>query len=272
MGGPQSNPVIAVSPSTLSQTLPTNQTANLTLNISNTGNAALNWQATVNSASQGLSGNLLPIPDITPGNPEGSGTNTIDAPNSNQSEPSRAVLYNNGSFVNSPGTGPGGTDQSILQNTTLGMNTLGAGVQFSAGNRIADDFNVPATWNVSDITVYAYQTGSGTTSTMTAGYLQIWNGDPTQGGVVIWGDLTTNRLSNTGFTNAYRVSQTAIDTQRPIMYLTLQTPGLVLSPGTYWIDYSLSGSLASRPWNPPITINGQAVTGNAKQYIGSNTA
>ncbi len=172
-GGPQGNPVIAVSPSTLSQILPTNQTANLTLNIINTGNAAPNWQATVNSASLGLSGNLLPIPDITPGNIEVTDLNSIDAPSSNQSEPSRAELYNNGSLINSPGTGPGGTDQSILQTTSLGMNTLGAGVQFSLGNRIADDFVVPATWNVANITVYAYQTGSTKTSTMTAGYLQI---------------------------------------------------------------------------------------------------
>lgn len=51
------------------------------------------------------------------------------------------------------------------------------------------------------------------------------------------------------------------------MYLTLQSLSLVISPGTYWIDYSLAGSLTSGSLNPPITINGQAVSGNAKQYV-----
>jgi hypothetical protein len=53
------------------------------------------------------------------------------------------------------------------------------------------------------------------------------------------------------------------------MALVCATAGLTLEPGTYWVDYSLTGSLASGPWAPPITINGQAVTGNAKQFLGS---
>ena len=38
-----------------------------------------------------------------------------------------AVLYDNGPYFNSPGGGPGGSDGSVLQNSTLLMNTLGAG-------------------------------------------------------------------------------------------------------------------------------------------------
>jgi hypothetical protein len=182
---------------------------------------------------------------------------------------SRTLLYDNGPFINSPGTGPNGTDQSILQNTTLGMNTLGAGIQFTAGNRMADDIVVDQTWTVETITVYAYQTGSPTTSTMTGGYVQVWDGDPAAGGQVIWGDVVTNRMASTAWTNSYRLSEGTPGTTRPVMSIVMATPGLVLEPGTYWIDYTLAGSLASGPWAPPITINGQAVTGNAKQFLGT---
>jgi len=179
------------------------------------------------------------------------------------------VLYDNGPFINSPGTGPNGSHQSILQNTSLNMTTLGAGVQISAGNRMADDFVVTSNWDISSITVYAYQTGSTTTSTMTTAYLQIWNGTPGAGGQVIWGNLSTNRLQSTSWTNTYRVSQTTINTDRPIMQVVCSTPGLSLSPGTYWIDFSLAGSLSSGPWAPPITITGQSTTGNARQFTSS---
>jgi hypothetical protein len=184
---------------------------------------------------------------------------------------SRTLLYDNGPFINSPGTGPNGTDQSILQNTTLGMNTLGAGIQFVSGNRMADDIVVDETWTVEAITVYGYQTGSPTTSTMTGGYVQVWDGDPTAGGQVIWGDVVTNRMASTAWTNSYRLSEGTPGTTRPVMSIVMATPGLVLEPGTYWIDYTLDGSLASGPWAPPITINGQAVTGNAKQFLGASS-
>jgi hypothetical protein len=184
---------------------------------------------------------------------------------------SRTLLHDNGPFINSPGTGPDGTDQSILQNVTLGMNTLGAGIQFASGNHMADDFVVEETWTVESFTFYGYQTNSPTTSTMTGGYLQIWDGDPTAGGQIIWGDMTTNQMSSTAWTNSYRLSEGTPGTTRPIMSITCATPELVLEPGTYWVEYTLNGSLASGPWAPPITINGQTVTGNAKQFLGASS-
>ena len=53
-----------------------------------------------------------------------------------------AVLYDNGPLVNSPGTGVGGADESVLQNNTLGMGTNGLGHQLRL-YRMADDFTVP---------------------------------------------------------------------------------------------------------------------------------
>ncbi|MEZ4642505.1 MAG: hypothetical protein R3E31_07155 [Chloroflexota bacterium] len=41
------------------------------------------------------------------------------------------ILYDNGTLVNSPGTGAGGADESVLQSTSLTMNTLGLTPGFS---------------------------------------------------------------------------------------------------------------------------------------------
>ena len=179
----------------------------------------------------------------------------------------RALLYDNGPLVNSEGTGTGGADESILQNSTLGMTTLGAGIQFASGNHMADDFVVDATWNVDEFTFYGYQTNSGNTSTMTGGYLQIYDGNPSAGGTLIWGDMTTNRMTSTQFSNIYRISETTGGTARPVMEIVCETPGLTLEPGTYWVEYSFDGSGSSGPWAPPITITGQTTTGNALQSL-----
>jgi hypothetical protein len=179
------------------------------------------------------------------------------------------VLWDNGPLVNSPGTGIDGADESVLQNTSLGMITLGFGHQVSADNRIADDFEIAdaAGWTVSAITFFAYQTGSTTTSTMDAVNLRIWDGPPGDpGSSVVWGDTSTNILGATGWTNIYRVTEdtTGTSDDRPIMYNTAVVNGF-LPQGTYWLDWQTGGTLSSGPWAPPITINGQATTGNGLQ-------
>ena len=195
--------------------------------------------------------------------------------NPNYRAPIRSVemlLYDNGPLVNSPGTGPGGADESILQNSTLGMGTLGFGNQFLSNNHMADDFTItdPAGWTIDSLIFFAYQTGSTTTSTITGLYYQIWNGPPDDPmSMIVFGDLTTNRLIHTEFSNIYRISQTTPGTTRPIMKNTASC-GVTLPPGTYWLDWLTDGSLSSGPWAPPITINGQTITGNALQYVGSS--
>lgn len=181
------------------------------------------------------------------------------------SNPTDAELYNNGPFVNSPGTGTGGADESILQ-SGLGMGTYGSGCQQTAGNSIADDVVVPSAWTVNELDVFTYQTGSTTTSTITGAMVRVWNGDPSAGGTVIWGDLTTNVMTSTEWTNCYRNNDgPGGATNRPIMKVTCNLGGLALAPGTYWIEWTLTGSLSSGPWCPAITINGQTNTGNALQ-------
>lgn len=183
-----------------------------------------------------------------------------------------ALLFDNGPLVNNPGAGVGGADESVLQNTSLGLNTLGAGHQQNLGNFVADDFEVPAgaTWNIDELRFFAYQTGgTAAASTITGYYVQIWDGDPSlPGSSVLAGDLTTNVLTSSAFSNIYRVTETStgVAADRPIYesVVTLAAPAS-LTAGTYWVQWGATGSLASGPWAPPITITGQTVTGNALQ-------
>jgi hypothetical protein len=123
--------------------------------------------------------------------------------------------------------------------------------------------------NITSFETYGYQTNSGTTSSFTGLYIQVWDGDPSlPTSSVIWGDFTTNRLANSYWDNIYRVNA-ALNTARPVMKLIANTPGLSLAPGTYWIEFTATGSsLLTGPWMPPITINGVYTTGNAMQRTG----
>jgi len=180
--------------------------------------------------------------------------------------PTGRVLFNNGPLVNSPGTGAGGADESNVQQAALGMDTFGINNAFSAGYRIADDFRLASRSQLQKIKFYAYQTGSTTTSTITAVNLRIWNGPPDNpASTVIYGDTTTNRMTNATWANIYRVRDNH-DTTRPVMVVTASID-VTLNPGTYWLDWQVDGSASlTGPWAPPITRNGQTTTGNALQY------
>lgn len=183
-------------------------------------------------------------------------------------ESSVALLFDNGPLVTHPGGGFGGADASALQNTVL--NSYGAN-QNATTFRIADDFTVSGgAWTIDSIALFGYQTGSTTTSTFTAANLQIWDGPPNlPGSNVIFGDLTTNRLIRTRFSGIYRVLITTLTaSDRPIMRNVVQV-GTTLMPGTYWLVWNASGSLASGPWQPPVSILGTYVTGNALQWTGA---
>ena len=198
------------------------------------------------------------------------GVNVAPDPNAPVWDGPRAILWDNGPLVTSAGTGAGGTDESILQSTSLGMNILGFGIQFLSGNSLADDFTVPAgeTWNLTDMTFFGYQSNAPSAGTITGLYVQIYDGQPGAGGSVIWGDLTTNVLSATGFSNIYRLSETSPgSTARAIQAIT-GTVVTSLTAGTYWVEATFDGSASfSGPWAPPITIVGTTNTGNALQGL-----
>lgn len=205
-------------------------------------------------------------------NPADPGSYTPPDPNSPMWQGPDAVLYDNGPLVTHPGGGYSGADASAVQ-TALLMSVYGFGHALSTGYRVADDFTITdPEWDVQTITFFAYQTNSGSGSTINHVNLQIWLGQPGGGGSVVFGDTTTNRLSNTGWSNIYRVLDTALtDTARPIM-ANVVTVGTNLVAGTYWLDWQTGGTLSSGPWAPPISILNQTTTGDALQYDPATTA
>lgn len=194
---------------------------------------------------------------------------------------SAQVLYDNGPLatgtVHSAGTvAPAGTQWSELQrenNLSNGLISLSVVYNGATPFRLADDFTVgPEGWNVTGITVYGFQSGSSTTSTLTSGVVRIWNGRPDSGTAsVIAGDLTTNRLASATFTNIYRTGRQSGSTTRPIMAATLSL-NVALDPGTYWIEYGLTGSLSGAVFSPFVTVPNQwTVPGANSLFFGNNS-
>lgn len=233
----QPTPSVEISPVTLSSTQPINTQVVRTLTISNIGTGDLDWQI-LESAPRHFYG---------------------------------SALYDNGPLVNSPGTGAGGADESVLQNVSLNMNGLGFAHYPSNGSRVADDFTVTGSgWQIDSVLFYAYQLDAPIDpSTITAVTLRIWDGPPGLGNSnVIFGNNSTNRLLESQWSGIYRVDEeTQGNDQRPIM-ANLVDVNTYLPPGTYWLDWQSDGTLFSGPWAPPITINGQNTTGNARQFLG----
>ncbi|MGQ9927228.1 MAG: beta strand repeat-containing protein, partial [Chloroflexaceae bacterium] len=181
---------------------------------------------------------------------------------------STSPLYTNGTFVTdsnlsaltAPDTGFG----FLAEPTGSPANTVAP--EDITRARLADDFVVNGNgWRPSAITLYGYQINSGTTSTITGVVgLRLWNGTPGDGGAVIAGPVD-GTITQNAFTNVYRVpsGDTSL-TNRPIMAVTIDWPFSVqtLTPGTYWLEYGLTGNNSlSGPWTPPTT----ALSGNARQ-------
>jgi len=272
-------PEIDVTPTSMAASLLVGTTETQVLTVANLGTAVLDW--TIGEAAAAKADGLPQMPEPAAAGDASVAQELVGAEvpyaapeaiaKGGTWAPPEVVLYDNGPLVTHPGGGAGGADASALQ-TALGMNTYGAGAQQSAGNRVAEDVVVPGQWYVDTITFFAYQTGSGTTSTITGLNLQIWDGPPNAGGTVIWGNTTTNIMASTAFSNIYRVLDTALtNADRPIMAV-VGTVGTMLPAGTYWLDWQFNGTLSSGPWQPPISILGQTTTGNAMQYTSTGWA
>lgn len=184
----------------------------------------------------------------------------------------QTVLFDNGPLITHPGGGAGGADASALQ-SVLSLNTYGLGGQVPPGNRLADDFEVTAEsgWQLDLFEVFVYQTGSGTSSSITAVNFRIWDGPPSAGGSsVIYGNPTDDQMLSSAFSGIYRVRDTEMgDTTRAVMTTGVDAASVYLPAGTYWLDFQAAGDFPTGPWFPPVTILGETVTGNALQYLAS---
>lgn len=173
-----------------------------------------------------------------------------------------AILWNNGPFVTHPGAGFGGADESRLQTTSLAMNTLGVGLGQATNVWVADDFTVGAgeSWTIDAMVAYGYQTNGLTTQVLGDMRVAIYDANPSSGTAnLLHGDLTTNRMASSAWTNSYRVTETTSgNTQRAVMSATSNL-GWQLGPGTYWVAWSLNGTFnpAGAVFCPPVTITGQ---------------
>jgi hypothetical protein len=164
---------------------------------------------------------------------------------------SAQVLYNNGPAVD------GGL--SVVRS---GGSTLGFGTQISVNNSMADDFSVAgANWNVSGFSFFAYQVGAAGAFTFTGLNWSVIAGDVNTGSVVASG---SGAPTNGGLLG-YRVTQaTQSSTARAIFQLDLDVADFMLGAGSYWLRWSIDGSLASGPWQPT-TADG--AVGNAQQSL-----
>lgn len=173
------------------------------------------------------------------------------------------TLYSNGPYYNVEGT----PNLSLLEINTEAV-VLGFGADLADGKRIADDWIVTENVNVESLQFYAYQNFSTTVSPFTTVTLQIWNGKPSSANsTVIWGNEIDNVMSMTEFTGAYRQAESDPNNYTmPIMIQTVDTPGLTLTPGTYWVDYNFSGNMNTGSFVPPIALLGELETGNAIQF------
>ncbi len=180
------------------------------------------------------------------------------------------VLYTNGSFVNNPGGHSTGADASMVM-TSLGYSTNGSTINLSKYQK-ADDFTIEdAEWQIDTIYIYGYQTNGGIPSTLTAGYIEIWNGRPDSAtSSVVWGNMTTNLMGSTGWTNCYRVKDTDLtSTSRAIHYVACPV-NFKLTKGKYWIRFAVKGSTTSGPYCPPVPPQNEKGTPNAYSYKVSN--
>lgn len=174
-------------------------------------------------------------------------------------------LFDNGPIISNATGGFNGNAVSILNPplSTLGLNgTI----------RTAEKFWLPAGGNylIDSIGFWAYQTGSGFTSNFTAVFLMIYDGDPSDGGQLIYGDSTVNNLLDTYFSGVMRASSsTPLDSTRPIMRVLgeFMAPTQLSGGRPYWLVWSYTAG--GTPFFPPITAPGIISSGDAIQR--SNT-
>jgi hypothetical protein len=166
-------------------------------------------------------------------------------------------LYSNGPAVS------GVPPVSIIR---AGGTLLGAGVQSNVQNVVAEDFTVTgAPWTVERLFFFSYQSFAANAFTFTGVTWSVVAGDVTTGVVVSSG---TSPVTNAGL-EGYRVSPTTLtNTDRAIFRIGVDVTDFVLPPGNYWLRWSLAGTLASGPWQPP-TADG--VIGNAAQSVSNAT-
>ena len=197
-------------------------------------------------------------------------TITWDAPAKSRA----SMLFDNGSFVTHPGQGSGGADASALHSneTSFGMNVNYQAPGPNGPFWIAEDFVLTTNATIDYFEFFAYQTSAGANPSIDNVVLEILNGAPNAGGTPVWGDWTTNRFTSATFSNVFRVSSPLTATDRRVWTIKVNTTGLSLNAGTYWLRVGMVGNSSyTGPWVPPCTTPTGVIPGNALQYSVQNS-
>lgn len=181
------------------------------------------------------------------------------------------LLFSSGPVINRPQEGPKNTDLSLMESLTLGMNMFGFGANVDVGVRLANELILEQPAEINSIHFVGYQIGVGPTSPFTGLSLQLWEGPPNAGGKLIYGNMQTNVLESSSWTEAWRSSETGFDDLRALSDLIANPSiheSLDLVANTYWLDFAYSSEQPGPLFSPPIATFGQiAETGTALQYI-----
>ena len=180
----------------------------------------------------------------------------------------QVVLHDNGGVVTGAGAASDGADLSAVP-TALGATLTGHGAAIRDGQRVADDFVVPAGgWRVAIFELDVFQPGA--TSQLPAYdrvHVRLWNGVPdAPGSDVVFGDLATDRMLSATFLGAWRVTGLGTALDRPIHRIRASAGTLVLAPGTYWLEWQVGSLVAGGPYAVPVTKPGFHAPGNARQF------
>ena len=184
-----------------------------------------------------------------------------------------AVLHDNGPMVNSPGTHPGGGDESIMRQMCWGY-TAG----FNNSHNYLFDLAtlLPIILPLPPARPGRYHHLISTLSSKVRSHRPLLppifgygTASPAGRGSVVWGDNTTNVLTSVAFTDIYIVLDTPglADDSRRVQRVTINTDNLTLGPGTYWAEWSYDdyGTFMDRQYQPPIRIDNETTTGDAVQ-------
>ncbi len=187
-----------------------------------------------------------------------------------QGKSTREVLLDQSEMITNEGAGYAGHDVSSLLGT---HSAYGAHAGWlSNGNFnfwVGDDVNFTSDAVIDEIEVFAFQDcfDYPPVSPMVELYIKIYDGNPMEGGQVIWGDETTNLMTSTEWTGIFRTEELFMgDNSRPIMSIVASGLNIELPAGKYWITYHIAGDdVLMGPYAIPRTIPGEDKTGNAIQ-------
>ncbi len=166
--------------------------------------------------------------------------------------PAFGQTYDNGGMGELPGGCGGGMYSAIEAPSSIyGNNTI------VTSFHQADDFNVPngQVWTPVELTWYLYQTNAPTNDPIVNVYIQIWRGsqaDMIAGtATLLGGDMTTNRLTSSTFSNIYRTTAADItNCARAVKENKIDMSWVgALPTGQYWIEVGSTGNPGfSGPW------------------------